>query len=80
MTVFMNIQLVIKKLEAENTLPEYHKPQFDSKPFFFFKKKKTLLLMVTNHNKAVFIFLTNQSKVFYIEIMQSSKDPCKRVL
>ena len=68
MTVFMKIRLEIKKLEAENTLPEYRKPRFDSK-LFFFKKKKTLLLMVTNQNKAMFIFLTNQSKVLYIKIM-----------
>ena len=67
LTVFIKIQLEIRKLEAENTLPEYHKPRFDSKLFFF--KKKELLLMVTNQNKAVFIFLTNQSKVLYIKIM-----------
>ena len=66
MTVFMKIQLEIRKLEAENTLPEHHKPRYDSKLFFL---KKTLLLMVTNQNKAVFIFLINQSKVLYIKIM-----------
>ena len=66
MTVFMKIQIEIRKLEAENTLPEHHKPQYDSKLFFL---KKTLLLMVTNQNKAVFIFLINQSKVLYIKIM-----------
>ena len=67
MTVFMKIRLEIRKLEAENTLPEYRKPRFDSKLFFL--KKKTLLLMVTNQNKAMFIFFTNQSKVLYIKIM-----------
>ena len=66
MTVFMKIQIEIRKLEAENTLPEHHKPRYDSKLFFL---KKTLLLMVTNQNKAVFIFLINQSKVLYIKIM-----------
>ena len=35
LTVFMKIQLEIRKLEAENTLPEYRKPRFDSKLFFF---------------------------------------------
>ena len=66
MTFFMKIQIEIRKLEAENTLPEHHKPRYDSKLFFL---KKTLLLMVTNQNKAVFIFLINQSKVLYIKIM-----------
>ena len=31
---FYENQLEIRKLEAENTLPEYHKPRFDSKLFF----------------------------------------------
>ena len=30
----MEIQLEIRKLEAENTLPEYYKTQFDSKLVF----------------------------------------------
>ena len=38
MTVFMKIQLEIRKLEAENTLPEHHKPRYDSKLFFLKKK------------------------------------------
>ena len=32
----MEIQLEIRKVEAKNTLPEYHKTRFDSKLFFFF--------------------------------------------
>ena len=52
----MEIQLEIRKLEAKNTLPEYHKTRFDSKLFFL---KKTPLLMLTNQNKALFIVLTN---------------------
>ena len=31
MTVFMDIQLEIRKLDAKNTLPEYHKTRFHSK-------------------------------------------------
>ena len=50
MTVFMEIQLEIIKLEAKNTLPEYHKTRFDSKLFFFLSH----LLMLTNHNKTLF--------------------------
>ena len=30
----MEIQLEIRKLEAKNTLPEYHKTHFDSKLAF----------------------------------------------
>ena len=33
----MEIQLEIRKLEAKNTLLQYHKTQFDSKLFFFKK-------------------------------------------
>ena len=32
----MEIQLEIRKLEAKNTLLEYHKTRFDSKLGFFF--------------------------------------------
>ena len=28
----MEIQLELRKLEAQNALPEYHKTRFDSKP------------------------------------------------
>ena len=42
MTVFMKIRLEIRKLEAENTLPEYRKPRFDSK-LFFLKKKNSFI-------------------------------------
>ena len=37
-TILMEIQLEIRKLEAKNTLPEYHKTRFDSKLFFLKKK------------------------------------------
>ena len=66
MTAFMEIQLEIRKSEAKNTLPEYHKTRFDSKLGFF---KKTPLLMLTSQNKALFIVLTNQNKVLCIKIM-----------
>ena len=33
----MEIQLEIRKLEAKNTLPQYHKTRFDSKLVFFKK-------------------------------------------
>ena len=36
-SAFVEIQLEIRKLEAKNTLPEYHKTRFDSKLFFFKK-------------------------------------------
>ena len=62
----MEIQLEIRKLEAKNTLLQYHKTQFDSKLFFL---KKVPLLMLTNQNKALFIVLTNQNKVLCIKIM-----------
>ena len=62
----MEIQLEIRKLEAKNTLPEYHKTRFDSKLGFF---KKIPLLMLTKQNKALFIVLTNQNKVLSIKIM-----------
>ena len=62
----MEIQLEIRKLEAKNTLPEYHKTWFDSKLFFL---KKIPLLMLTNQNKALFIILTNQNKVLCITVM-----------
>ena len=60
----MKIQLEIRKLEAKNTLPQYHKTRFDSKLF----KKKTTLLTLTNQNKVLFIVLTNQNKVVCIKI------------
>ena len=62
----MEIQLEIRKLEAKNTLPQYHKTPFDSKVFFL---KKAPLLMVATQNKALFIVLTNQNKVWCIKIM-----------
>ena len=40
----MEIQLEIRKLEAKNTLPEYHKTRFDSKPVF----EEIPLLMLNN--------------------------------
>ena len=64
----MEIQLEIRKLEAKNTLPEYHKTWFDSK-LFFSKIIPIPLLMLTNQNKALFIVLTNQNKVLCIKIM-----------
>ena len=36
-SAFVEIQLEIRKLEAKNTLPEYHKTRFDSKLVFFKK-------------------------------------------
>ena len=39
----MAIQLEIRKLEAKNTLPQYHKTRFDSKLFFFFLKKSSFI-------------------------------------
>ena len=63
----MEIQLELRKVEAKNTLPQYHKTQFDSKLFLFLKK--TPLLMLTNQNKALFIGLTNQDNVLCIKIM-----------
>ena len=54
----MEIQLEIRKLEAKNTLSEYHKTWFDSKLVFLI-----LLLMLTNQNKAFFIVLTNQNNI-----------------
>ena len=66
----MEIQLEIRKLEAKNTLPQYHKTRFDSElGFFVFCLKKTPLLMLTNQNKVLFIVLTNQNKVLCIKIM-----------
>ena len=62
----MEIQLEMRKLEAKNTLPKYHKTWFDSKLVFL---KKTPLLMLTNQNKTLFIVLTNQNKVLCIKIM-----------
>ena len=55
-----------KKVREKNTLPQYHKTQFDSKLGFF---KETPLLMLINQNKALFIVLTNQNKVLWIKIM-----------
>ena len=66
MTAFMEIQLEIRKSEAKNTLPEYHKTRFDSKLGFF---KKTPLLMLTHQNNELFIILTNQNKFLCIKIM-----------
>ena len=37
MTVFLEIQLEIRKLEAKNTLPQYHKTRFESKLVFLKK-------------------------------------------
>ena len=37
----MEIQLEIRKLEAKNTLPQYHKTRFDSK--LFFSKKNSFI-------------------------------------
>ena len=62
----MEIQLEITKLDAKNTLREYHKTRFDSKLVFF---NKIPLLMLTNQNKALLIVLTNQNKVLCIKIM-----------
>ena len=62
----MEIQLEIRKLEAKNTLPEYHKIRFGSKLVFL---KKIPLLMLTNQNKPFFIVLTNQNKVLCTKIM-----------
>ena len=59
----METQLEIRKLEAKNTLPEYHKTRFDSKLVF----QEIPLLMLTNQNKALFVILTNQNKVLYIK-------------
>ena len=67
MKPFMEIQLEIRNLDAKNTLPEYHKPRFDSKVFFFLKKNP--LLMLTNQNKTLFIVLTDQNKVLCIKMM-----------
>ena len=36
-SAFVEIQLEIRKLEAKNTLPEYHKTRFDSKLVFLKK-------------------------------------------
>ena len=55
----MEIQQEIRKLEAKNTLPEYHKTRFDSKLDFF---KKVPFLMLTNQNKALLIVLTKAEK------------------
>ena len=64
----MEIQLEIRKLQAKNTLPRYHKAPFDSK-LGFIKKEKTPLLMLTNQNQTLFIVLTKQNKVLCIKIM-----------
>ena len=72
----MEIQLEIGKLEAKNTLPEYHKTRIDSKLGFL---KEIPLLMVTNQNKVLFIALTNQNKVLCIKIMLSSENSRKSV-
>ena len=65
----MEIQLEIRKLQAKNTLPQYHKTPFDSKLGFIKKKKKILLLMLTNQNKTLFIVLTKQNNVLCIKTM-----------
>ena len=72
----MAIQLEIEKLEAKNTLLQYHKTRFDSKLFFFLKVP---LLMLTNQNKAFFIVLTYQNKVLCIKIMRSSESVLRTV-
>ena len=52
----MEIELEIRKSEAKNTFPEYHKKRVDSKLFY-----EIPLLMLTNQNKALFIILNNQN-------------------
>ena len=61
MPVFIEIQLERRKLEAINTLLEWHKPWFDA------NFEEIPLLMLTNQKKALFIILTNQNKAFGIK-------------
>ena len=66
----MEIQLEIRKLETKNTLTEYHKTRFDSKPVWSkANSKQTPLLMLTSQNNALCIAVTNQNKVLCIKIM-----------
>ena len=60
----MEIKLEIRKLQAKNTLPEYHKTRIKSKLIFL----RIPLLMLTNQNEALFIILNNQNNVLCIKI------------
>ena len=62
----MEIQIEISKLEAKNTLPEYHKKRLDLKRIF----QEIPLLMLTNQNKPLFIILDNQN----ISIVHQNKE------
>ena len=54
----MEIQLEIRKLQAKNTLPQYHKTPFDSKLVFF--KKNTFIN--ANQSEQGIIYCFNQSE------------------